>query len=151
VTTVLLLAFLLFQQDKPPEKCTLSGSVASSASGEPLNRVEIFAEPVGGGTLAATTTDSKGNFTLVDLDPGEYKLKGRRNGYLGTYYGARRAEGTGTTIALKPGEEMKDIRIKLAPFAVLAGTVRESDGEPLAGASVAVFALSYDSDRRSIG
>jgi hypothetical protein len=147
----LLLAFFLAAQDKPPEKCTVSGSVANSVSGEPLNRADVFAEPVGGGITATTTTDGKGNFTLVDLDPGEYKLKGRRNGYLGTYYGARRPEGTGTTIALELGVEMKDIQIKLAPFAVLAGTVRESDGEPLAGASVAVFVLSYEFDRRSIG
>jgi hypothetical protein len=141
----LLLVFFLAAQDKPPEKCTLSGSVASSASGEPLNRVEIFAEPVGGGTLAATTTDSKGNFTLVAVDPGQYKLKGRRNGYLDTYYGARRAGGAGTLIALEAGSEVKDVQVKLVPFAVLAGTVRETDGETLAGARVAVFEGKHSS------
>jgi len=62
----LLLAFFLAAQDKPPEKCTLSGTVVSSVSGEPLNHVEVFAEPVSGGTDATTTTDDKGNFTLVD-------------------------------------------------------------------------------------
>lgn len=147
----LLLALVLAAQDKPPEKCTLSGSVVSFATGEPLNHVEILAEPQQGGAPSTTTTDSKGNFTLINLDPGEYKLRGRRNGYLSTYYGARRAEGGGTTIALEPGVEMKDIRIKLPPFAVLAGTVRETDGEPLAGARVAVYALTYWSGRRSLG
>jgi hypothetical protein len=131
----LLLVFFLAAQDKPPEKCTLSGSVVSSAS----------AEPVGGGTLAATTTDSKGNFTLVAVDPGQYKLKGRRNGYLDTYYGARRAGGAGTLIALEAGSEVKDVQVKLVPFAVLAGTVRETDGEPLAGARVAVFEGKHSS------
>lgn len=115
MTGALLLAFFLVAQDTPPETCTLSGSVVSSVNGEPLNHVEVIAEPVGGGT---STTDGQGNFTLVDL-------KGRRNGYLSTYYGARRAEGAGTTIALESGAEMKDIPIKLPPFAVLAGTVRE--------------------------
>ncbi len=148
---VLLIALFLPAQDKPAEKCTLSGSVVSSVTGEPLGRAEIFAEPIGGGTSSTTTTDSKGNFTLVDLDPGEYKVKGRRNGYLSTYYGARRAEGGGTTIALEAGAEMKDIRIKLPPFVVLAGTIRETDGEPLAGARVAVYALTYWSGRRSLG
>ena len=147
----LLLAFFLAAQDKPPEECTLSGSVVSSSTGEPLNHVEIFAEPVSGGAPATTVTDGKGNFTLIDLVPGQYKLKGRRNGYLNTYYGARRAEGSGTTVSLEPGAEMRDIRIKLLPFAVLAGTVREVDGEPLVGAKVAVFALTYSSGRRSIG
>jgi hypothetical protein len=151
VALTLLLAFFLAVQDKPPEKCTLSGSVVNSVSGEPLNRTEIFAEPVSGGTVATTTTDGKGNFTLFDLDPGQYKLKGRRNGYLDTYYGARRPEGGGTTIALEPGAEMKDIQLRLLPFAVLAGTVRETDGEPLAGALVAIFEVTYENGRRSIG
>jgi hypothetical protein len=146
----LLLAFFLAAQDKPPEKCTLSGTVVSSVSGEPLNHVEVFAEPVSGGTDATTTTDDKSNFKLVDLAPGEYKLKGRRNGYLDTYYGARRATGGGAMIALEPGCEIKDIQIKLRPFAVLAGTVRETDGEPLAGAQVAVFTVKYWNGLRSI-
>lgn len=150
VAFTLLLAFFLAAQDKPPQKCSLSGSVVNSASGEPLNRAEIFAEPVLGGTVATTTTDAKGNFTLVDLDPGEYNLKGRRNGYLDSFYGARRAESKGTTIALDPGAEMKDIQLKLVPFAVLAGTVRETDGEPLAGARVAVFAATYENGRRRL-
>jgi hypothetical protein len=151
VALTLLLAFFLAAQDKPPEKCTLTGSAVNSMSGEPLNRTEVFAEPVRGGTVATTTTDGKGNYTLVDLDPGEYKLKGRRNGYLDSYYGARRAESTGTIVALDPGAGMKDIQLKLVPFAVLAGTVRETDGEPLAGALVAIFEVTYDNGRRSIG
>jgi hypothetical protein len=68
----LLLAFFLAAQDRPPEKCTLSGSVVNSASGERLSRAEVFAEPVAGGATATTTTDANGSFALIDLDPGEY-------------------------------------------------------------------------------
>jgi hypothetical protein len=150
MTLWLLLAFFLAPQDKALEKCTLSGSAVSSVSGEPLNHVEVSAEPVGGGAHATTTTDTKGNFTLADLVPGQYKLKGRRNGYLDSYYGARRADGSGSPITLESGSEMKDIRIKLVPFAVLAGTVRETDGEPLAGAEVEVFEVTHERGSRSI-
>jgi protocatechuate 3,4-dioxygenase beta subunit len=150
MTLALLLAFFLAAQDKAPEKCTVSGSVVNSMSGEPLSRVDIFAVPEGSGTLSTTTTDSKGNFTLVDLAPGQYKLEGNRNGFLDTYYGARRANSGGTLISLEPGVEMKDLQIELVPFAVLAGTVRENDGEPLSGAHVTVFAVTYDGGRRSI-
>src|SRR5580693_8821378 len=139
---VLVLALFLALQDKPPEKCTLSGSVVSSATDEPLNHVEIFAEPIGDGAPATTTADGKGNFTLVDLVPGQYKLKARRNGYLTTYYGARRPDSAGTTLTLESGVSMNDVRIKLLSFAVLAETVREVDGEPLVGAKVTVFALT---------
>jgi hypothetical protein len=144
------LAFLFLPQDQAPKTCAVYGSVINSITAEPLNHVEIFAEPVGGGASLITTTDSKGAFSLIDLPPGEYKLKGRRNGYLDTHYGARRVQGAGTTITLEPGAEMKDIQIKLVPFAVLAGTVRETDGEPLAGATVLVFSLTYSADGRHV-
>ena len=80
----LLIAFFLVARDKPPEKRTLSGSVVSSATDDSLYHGEIFAEPVGAGAASTTVTDSKGNFTPVDLVPGQYRLKGRRNGYPST-------------------------------------------------------------------
>ena len=51
---------------------------------------------------ASTITDAKGNFSLIHLQAGEYRLKGIRNGYLQTYYGARRAGSQGIMLASKP-------------------------------------------------
>jgi hypothetical protein len=148
----LLLAFLSTPQDKPVEKCTLSGTVVNAATGEPLNKVRILAEGGGSesGTTPVTTTDAKGRFTLVDLLPGHYRLKGQRNGYLDGAYGARRAEGNGTPIALEAGQEIKDLQIKLTPFGVIAGTVRDADGEPLSRIPVTANRLKFDRGRRRI-
>ncbi len=140
-----LVALFLPVQDRPPELCELSGTVASS-SGEPLNHVEITAEPTEGGSAARTSSDSKGNFRLIDLKPGQYRLKGERNGYLQMYYGARRANSSGSAIALSPGQHMGDLRIRLMPYAVIAGAVRESDGEPVADVEVRVFHLHYQAE-----
>jgi hypothetical protein len=109
-----LLALFLTIQDRPPELCQLSGTVTGS-SGEPLNRVEITAEPTAGGPAARTSTDSKGNFTLADLKPGEYRLEGARSGYLSMYYGARRSHGKGSAIILTPGQWIGDLGIRLIP------------------------------------
>ena len=95
MTHILLLAFLFSPQDKPlAEKCTLSGTVVNAVSGEPLNKVQVVAEGTGDDSRSTlfTTTDTKGNFSLTDLAPGQYRLKGQRNGYLETYYGMRRVE-----------------------------------------------------------
>jgi hypothetical protein len=117
-----------------------------------LNKVGLRAELIGSpeAPAASTTTDAKGSFTLVSLPPGKYRLKGVRNGFLDTYYGARRSEGAGTTIVLEAGQEMKDLQIKLMPFGVIAGTVRDAAGEPLSGASVTILRLSYHQGRRII-
>ena len=139
---VWLLALLFAVQDQPPT-CTISGTVINAANGAPLSKVELQAERVSDSQIAATTSDAKGTFTMVGLPAGKYRLKGIRNGFLVTYYGARRAGGSGTTIVLDTGQEMKDLELKLFPFGVIAGTVRDADGEPMAGASVKLFRQSY--------
>jgi hypothetical protein len=70
---------------------------------------------VGDGAPPITNTDAKGNFTLADLLPGQDKVKGRRNGYLNTYYCARRPDSVGTTLTIKAGKAMEDVRLKLLP------------------------------------
>jgi hypothetical protein len=141
VTRLALFAFLFSAQDRPPDLRQLSGSVVNSITAEPLNHVQLFADPVEGGPPARTSTGAKGNFRLIDLKPGRYRLHGARNGYIEMYYGARRPDSKGTPITLAPGQRVEDVKFKLMPFAVIAGTVRESDGEPITGAYITLLRL----------
>jgi hypothetical protein len=117
--------------------------VLNSVTGEPLNRVQLFADLMEGGPAARTATDAKGNFTLIDLKPGQYRLHGTRNGYIDMYYGARRPDSKGTPITLAPGQRVAGVKFKLMPFAVIAGTVRESDGEPITFAWITLLRLYH--------
>ena len=123
-----------------------------SVTGVPLNKVQVLAQKAANdrSAPASTTTDAKGAFTLVQLEPGHYRLKGVRNGYLETYYGARRADSKGITLALETGQEFKDLQLKLLPFAVIGGTVRDAEGEPLAGAAVALLTVTYRSGQLQV-
>src|ERR1041385_4850233 len=47
VALLLLLAFALSAQEKPPETCVLSGTVVNSVTGERLNKVEVRLESAG--------------------------------------------------------------------------------------------------------
>ncbi|HEX3877358.1 MAG TPA: carboxypeptidase-like regulatory domain-containing protein [Bryobacteraceae bacterium] len=147
---VLALAFALSApQEQPAQKVSISGTVADFVTDALLNKVRVLAEPVGRNGIAnATTSDDKGNFTLVDLPPGAYRLRGIRNGYLSTRYGAKRADAAGTTLTLEAGAQFKDLQLKLIPFAVVAGTVLDPDGEGLAEARVALIAVRYRNGRR---
>src|SRR5580704_2895969 len=139
-----LLVLLLAAQNSLAQESSISGVVTDWITGEPLSKVQVLAETSDGRRPpAGTITDSKGSFSLVHLQPGEYQLKGVRNGYIETYYGARRADSKGTTLTLGPGIEPKNLQLKLLPFAVVAGTVRDPDGEPLAEARVALIAITY--------
>ena len=113
---------------------SLSGTVVDLVTAPPLNKVRVLAEPVAReGRLAWTTTDAKGNFTLLDLVPGQYRVKGRRNGYLDAYYGARRPEGKGTPITLEAGQEISRIARKdyRGALAALAQGQRDAPNEPI--------------------
>lgn len=152
MTSVLILALLLAQQTAPPEKATLSGTVVDSITGLPLGKASVIARHVSGQDPgASTTTDARGNFLLVDIDAGQYRLAVRRNGYLDTYFGAKQVgDGFGSTITLTSGQRLQGLQVKLMPFGVIAGTVRDADGEPVAGAAVEIYASSYQAGRRRI-
>jgi len=111
----------------------ISGTAVDSVTGAPLGKVLVEV------TGASTTTDAHGHFTLSSLPPGQYQLTGARNGYL---------EATGNLVTLEAGQSVKDVQFKLDPFGVIAGTVRDSDGEPMAGIAVTVSRLQYDSHGR---
>jgi len=151
VTSILILAIFFAQQSAPPEKCTLSGTVVDSVTGLPLGKVEIVAEHVGGNDPgASTTTEARGNFLLVDIDPGRYRLAAKRSGYLDMHYGAKRSSGTGSTLTVTAGQKTENLQIRMTPFGVIAGTVRDSDGEPMTDAHVVLYTASYDAGRRRI-
>lgn len=153
---LLLALFLIPQdnpaQDKPPEKCTLSGLVTDSATGATLNKVEIFVESLQNPRepVATANADAKGNFSLAGLNPGKYRVKGVRNGYLDTYYGMRRGDSHGTTVTLDAGQDLTGLQLKLIPYAVIAGTIRDADGEPVAGVNVTVRRLVFQNGRRRL-
>jgi len=146
---VLLLFFLLWA---PQEKCVMSGTAVNAVTGEPLNKVRILAEGNDdeSGATPTTTSDAKGHFTLIDMKAGRYRLRGRRNGFLDSYYGARRAQGNGTPIVLEPGQQMTNLVLRLTPAGVIAGTVRDADGEPLSRITVTVHRVKYSDGRRRI-
>lgn len=127
------------------DSSSISGTVTNSITGAPLSKAQVIAEPVEDrrAPLVRTATDDKGHFLLDNLMPGAYLLRGRRNGYLDTYYGARRAEIRGASVTVAAGQELTGLQLKIVPSAVIAGTIRDPDGEPLIGARVALVAVRY--------
>jgi hypothetical protein len=120
--------------------------VVNAVTGEPLNKVDVLLEPLNGQAtdVAVTESDAEGRFALADLDPGRYRLKGKRNGFLETSYGARRPDSDGSAVQLEKGQSLDGLKLKLTPAAVIAGTVRDSDGEPLEGALVTLANVTYE-------
>ena len=138
MSPLLILALFLPLQQQPSAKCSLSGTVVNSVTGELLNKVDLRLEPLNrqATPVAVTTSDGDGRFALVDLNPGDYRLIGNRSGYFEMSYGARRSDGDGTVVRLESGQSLNGLKFKLTPSAVVSGTILDSDGEPIEGAHV---------------
>jgi hypothetical protein len=138
-----VLAFVFLAQEAPPTG-TIAGTVADAVSGAPLGKVSVRVLPAGAGLgaqVATTTSDAKGNFKLVNLAPRQYKMQAVRNGYLDSAYRA---------LTLAAGEDIDGQQIKMKPYSVIAGTVRDPDGEPVSGATIELLRPEYEHGRLTV-
>jgi 5-hydroxyisourate hydrolase-like protein (transthyretin family) len=147
----LLCAVLLCAQNKPLERCYVSGVVVDAATGQPLAKAQVRLERrPRDGPDSGTATNTEGKFAMAAIEPGTYRLRAFRNGYQGMYLGARRSDSTGTTLVLAPGQEVTGLKIALQPYAVIAGTIRDSDGEALVGTTVQAFRWHFMGSKRRL-
>lgn len=111
----------------------IRGRVEPAASAE--ISIELKPEKFGGGmgmgmmvmasSATATSDPEQGSFELSPVQPGSYTLV------------AKAADGRGGSIEVEVGATgTDDVVIRLEPRAKLAGTLRDSQGKPVAGASV---------------
>jgi hypothetical protein len=133
---MLPLLFLVLMADAP-EKCAVAGTVVDSVTGKGVARATLLLEAVDKAKhhTATTVSGDDGSFSMVEVDAGQYRLTTRRGGYLESAYGARRHGWRGSVLTLEPGQTLK-IEDKLVPAAVISGTVRNREGEPVENAHV---------------
>lgn len=152
----LLGSFALAQASKttptPKEdQCHITGMVVKLAGSEPLRKTRVSLQSVDDRTRTiAVVTDVGGRFELKGLDPGRYRLRASRLGYVTYEYGQRKPDDPGAVLTLRAGQEMKDILFRLIPSAVIAGRILDEDGEPLPGVSVSAPREVYAKGKRSL-
>ncbi len=146
VALALVCACAALAQD-PNAACTIQGQVVNALTGEPLAKVHVKLGDVReGGNTNASTTDSSGHFALRNLVPGTYQLYARRNGFLDSQYGPR----GGTPLALRAGQELRDLVIRMTPQGVIMGRILDEQGEPLARVEIQAMRYGYGLGRRQL-
>lgn len=150
-------SLLLFAQSAPStaEKGVLAGKVLNSATGEPVRKAQVSlldlaparkgkAESPGGGGLL---TDAAGRFEFKALAPGAYALAASRDGFA-TPNGLGAAKMQRITLA--PGEEQRDVVVRLTPLGVISGRVLDEDGDPLRRIEVRTMVYRYSASGRQL-
>jgi len=133
------------------EECTISGMVVKLAGSEPLKTVTVQLQSLQ--DLAHTTsvvTDVSGRFELKGVDPGRYRLKVSRTGFVTQEYGQKTPNDPGAEIRLAPGQSLPDLLFRLIPWGIIAGRVLDEDGEPLPWAQVSAMREVYSHGKRKL-
>lgn len=113
---------------KEPAKCSVQGQVVQEPGSRPLRKASLELTPVDqeDGTSYTASSDAEGHFKIEDIKPGRYDLSAEHSGFsgIGRHRGSK-------TLALNPGQDLKDIVFQLQPAAVVAGKIVDLDGDPV--------------------
>ena len=138
------------QTNQPPETSTLQGRVLNAVTGEPVRkaivqmaRIDRPAFPVSASNLLSALTDGSGTYSIPNIEPGAYRIRATRTGYLPVVYGARGSQQSGTTLDLGQPQQLKGIDIRLIPQGVIAGRVLDEDGEPREEVQIQILRSQY--------
>jgi hypothetical protein len=123
-----------------PAGAVLSGLVTTDETpARPLRHAIVTAtgaEIIGSRQVV---TDDEGRFAFPDLPPGRYSFVAEKAGYVKTYHGSKRpGRAPGTPVAMIAGQPAPNVVIRVLRGAVIAGTVRDPFGAPVASSQVTV-------------
>jgi protocatechuate 3,4-dioxygenase beta subunit len=136
-------------QEAPADtRVTVAGRVVNALSAEAVRRAAVTLSPLRGkGKEVNATTDQDGRFTLR-AEPGAYRLSGERPGFRKQQFGARLNPDAGAVLGVAAGQNIADLLFKLAPDAVISGSVLNQEGEPVPSLIVTTLRNGYQSGKR---
>jgi protocatechuate 3,4-dioxygenase beta subunit len=137
----------------PAASAVIAGIVTSDDQlAQPVRRVIVTLSGTGMAASVQRVTDDGGRFAFEGLPAGRYTLTAEKPAYIKTFHGSRRpGRGPAMPLALADGQRLTDLAIRLARGAVIAGTVFDSNGNPLASGQVsALQAVVVNGERKLI-
>lgn len=134
-----------------PNACSVSGVVVKMQGSVPLpsSTVRLQSEDDHTRTFSGVT-DAGGRFEIKGIDPGRYRLRVIRNGYISQEYGQRAPNDPGTILTLGPAQDLKDLLFRLLPSAVIAGRIQNENGDPLPWVRVSALRATYQRGKRTL-
>jgi protocatechuate 3,4-dioxygenase beta subunit len=143
---ILTLSAGAFAQDAEPQdakRATVEGVVTRDPDSQPVKKalIELIAENQSQAGNYTAITAADGTFRIDNILPGRYHLFAERTGFLDLDRQRRHTDGQILTLA--PGQELKDLHLRLQAAAVIRGRVTDEDGDPLPNAEVTALRQTY--------
>ncbi len=127
-----------------PAQTRLTGRILNARDNTPIRRAEVLliragapaSDPVAE-RVRRTFTDVEGRYRFDAVETGRYELAALAPGYLLTYWGSDSADGRAKLFEAVGGDRSLDIKVQ--PQGVIAGRVRDEEGQPLTGVRIEVL------------
>jgi hypothetical protein len=125
----------------PPASGTgiIVGTVVDAATGRPVPGAIVALGGRGGQPQPTVLVGPDGRFVFRDLPAGSFPLPVTKNGYLDSGAGRTSPAGPMRPVALRDGDRIGDVVLRLWRQSVISGTVSDERGEP--GVAVKVTLL----------
>ncbi len=124
---------------QPATGYRIAGRLVNSLTGAPVPRATVSAiSNEDNGVVATTITDAEGRFAITGLAAGKYPLSASRRGFRTAYYDEHE-DSFNTAIVTGAGQDTGHLVFKLAPGAVIYGTITSDGGDPEEHAQVMLF------------
>jgi protocatechuate 3,4-dioxygenase beta subunit len=131
--------------------CSVSGLVVKLQGTVPLPSSTVRLQSVDDHTRTFSgVTDTNGQFEVKGIDPGRYRLRVIRNGYVTQEYGQRTPNDPGAILSLRSGQDLKELLFRMQPSAVVSGRIQNENGEPLPWVRVSALRATYRQGKRSL-
>src|SRR5580692_11570526 len=131
--------------------CSVSGLVVKLEGSAPLPSSTVRLQSIDDHTRTVSgVTDIGGRFEVKGIEPGRYRLRVIRNGYITQEYGQRTPNDPGAILALTPGQDLKELLFRLLPSAVIAGRIQNENGDALPWVRVSALRATYLRGKRTL-
>jgi len=133
----------------------ISGVVTAASNGAPIVGDQVCASDEAIGAFSCASTGASGEYTILDLEPGSYKVhfetqRGEPVGYIGQYYDDKATLEEATPVLVEAEKTTPAIDAKLLELGRVAGTVTNTKNEPVAGANVLLLSAEFGGVEQSV-
>src|SRR6266566_6136113 len=142
---------------RPEDFCSIEGQVLNAVTGEPLGkasltlrRVDAPPGPPGAARAYSASSNASGKFSIVNIEPGKYRLSATRTGFVNAEFGARDFLQAGETLSLDAGRKMSDVLLRMTTNGVVTGKVVDEDREPVAFLTVQAMRYRYNQGKKQL-
>lgn len=139
LAALLFISFVAFAQPTDTKNCSVDGSVVNSVSGAPVLRAHISVAGTSDSVLA--DSDTGGKWRIEHIECGRVTLAANRTGFLRLQQ---------SNLLLAANTPLHDVKLELAPQAVLAGRILDDQGDPILGAQVSLMTSRIMNGARGI-